>query len=149
LERLIGQGELTAAVSFLARALGRREAVWWACRCVGLVVSDKDRQEERAALEAACAGAAAPAEDNRRLAAAGAPAAGYARPAGCAAVAVFWSGGSLAPPGLPVVPPAEHLLPGAVANGILLAAVRHDPDKAEEKYRRFLALGKDVAEGKD
>src|SRR5262245_47973251 len=65
---LIDQGQLAAALRFLAWALGRREAVWWACRCVALVSSDQDRPEERVALEAARRWAAAPTEDNRRWA---------------------------------------------------------------------------------
>jgi hypothetical protein len=149
LERLIAQGQLPAAVLFLAWALGRREAVWWACRCVALVVSDRDRPEELAALEAARRWAAAPTEDNRRLAEAAAAAAGYATPAGCVAVAAFWSGGSLAPARLAAVSPPEHLLPGAVASSILLAAVKREPEKAEDKYRQFLALGQDVAAARD
>jgi hypothetical protein len=149
LERLIAQGQPLAAVRFLAWVLGRREAVWWACRCVALVTSDRDRHEERTALEAARRWATAPTEDNRRRAETAAAAAGYATPAGCAAVAAFWSGGSLAPPKLAAVPPPEHLLPGAVANSILLAVVKREPAKADEKYRQFLALGKDVAEQQD
>ncbi len=149
LERLIAQGELASAVRFLAWALERREAVWWACRCVALVTGDNDRKQELAALEAARAWVAAPSEESRRLAETTAAAADYATPAGCVALAAFWSGGSLAPPKLEAVPPAEHLLPGAVANGILLAAVKRYPAKADEKYRQFLAVGKDIVAGTD
>jgi hypothetical protein len=47
------------------------------------------------------------------------------------------------------VAPPEHLLPGAVANGVILAGVKREPGKAAERYRRFLALGLEVAEGKN
>jgi hypothetical protein len=64
-------------------------------------------------------------------------------------VAAFWSGGSLAPPNVAEVPPGEHLTPGAVANAVLLAAVLSEPEKAAEKFRKFFALGVEVAEDKN
>ena len=39
--------------------------------------------------------------------------------------------------------------PTGVANAVVLATVHRDPENAEEKYRRFLALGLNVADGKD
>jgi hypothetical protein len=53
----------------------------------------------------------------------------------------------LAPPQAPVVPPAEHLTGHGVAGSVLLAAVRSEPEKAPEKYKKFLAAGLDVARG--
>jgi hypothetical protein len=149
LDGLTAAGQHVAAVRLLAWALGRREAVWWAGLCAREALDEKDPPAERAAVEAAQKWAAAPTEENRRLAEAAAAAADYGTPGGCAAVAAFWSGGSLAPAKLPAVAPPEHLLPGAVANGVTLAGVKRDPGKAAERYRRFLALGLEVAEGKN
>jgi hypothetical protein len=61
---------------------------------------------------------------------------------------VFFSGGSLAPPNVAEVPPPDHLSPGAVAGAVMLAAVAGEPAKAEEKYKKFLAIGADVASAK-
>src|SRR5262245_58528529 len=140
-DRLVEAGQLQAAIRLWAWVLGRREAVWWASQCVRLSLTDQDAPTERAAVEAAEAWAAAPSEENRRRAEAAATAVNFGTPGGCAALAAFWSCGSLAPPKLQVVPPPEHLLPGAVANSVLLAAVKREPEKAGEEDRAVLAVG--------
>ncbi len=137
------------AVRVLAWALPRREALWWACQCVRQVVTDKDGPAEQAALQAASRYAQTPSEEHRRAAGAAAEAVDFATPAGCAAVAAFWAEGSLAPPDLPPAPAPEHLTPTGIVNAVVLAAVHRDPENADEKYRRFLALGLNVADGKD
>ena len=60
-------------------------------------------------------------------------------------MAAFMSGGSLAPPNVPVVPPADNLTHHFVAGSIMLAAVASEPEKAPEKQKKFLGLGVDVA----
>jgi hypothetical protein len=55
----------------------------------------------------------------------------------------------MAPPKLAAVSPAEHLMPGAVVNAVQLATLLHEPGKAAEKYRLFLALAVEVAAGKN
>ena len=148
-DRLVEAGRADAAVRLWAWLLGRREAVWWASQCARRSLGEKDPPAERAAVEVVERWVADPSEENRRKAEEAAAAVNYGTPGGCAALAAFWSGGSLAPPKLQVVPPPEHLLPGAVANAVVLAAVTREPEKAGEKYRVFLSLGKDVAEGKN
>jgi hypothetical protein len=148
LELLVAQEHLADGVRFLAHALPKREAVWWACQCTRLVLGPSPPEPAGAALQAAERWAAAPTDENRRSAFPAAEAADVGTPAGCAAVAAFLSGGSLAPPNLPEVPPGEHLTGQLVANGVLLAAVQSEPEKAAEKYRRFIALGLEVVEGK-
>jgi hypothetical protein len=88
-----------------------------------------------------------PTEDNRRAAQPAAEAAGYGTAAGCASAAAFWSGGSLGPPNLPPVAPAEHLTAHGAASAVMLAAVAGEPEKAPEKSRTFLRLGLEVAAG--
>jgi hypothetical protein len=149
LDALASAGRWPEAVGFLAWALPRREAVWWACQCVRQALPPGEAGPARAALEAAERWAAAPTDENRRAAFAAAEAADFGTPAGCLGAAAFWSGGSMAPPKLPPVPPAEHLMPGAVVNAVQLAAVCRGPEKAAEKYRTFLALAADVAAGKN
>jgi hypothetical protein len=124
--------------------LPKREAVWWACQCVrpasGAAAS---------AIQAAEAWVAEPSEARRRAAQPAAEAAGVGTPAGCAALAAFFSGGSLAPPDLTAVPPADDLTETCVAGALDLAAVQAEPEKAPERYRRFLTLGLEVADGKN
>ena len=88
-----------------------------------------------------------PSDVNRRSTHPAAEASGVGTPAGAAAMAAYFSGGSLAPADLPAVPPAEHLTATCAASSVQLAAVLSEPEKAAEKYRRFLALGFDVANG--
>ena len=78
-----------------------------------------------------------------------AEAAGLGHPAGCTALAAFLSGGSLAPPKLPDVPPADHLTADCVASALQIAAVLNDPAKAPDHHRAFLDVGLDVARGKN
>jgi hypothetical protein len=147
LDLLIAKEEFPDATRFLAHALAKREAVWWAYLCARKVAGEDPPAPIFAALRAAEAWVAEPSEENRREALPAAEAAGYGTPAGCAAAAAFWSGGSLAPPNLPAIPPAEHLSAHGAACAVMLAAVASEPEKAPEKSRAFLRLGVEIAEG--
>lgn len=149
LEALIGAGLLADAEVVMAHALPKREAVWWACRCVRRAVGPEPAAEVAEALRAAETWSAAPGEVNRRKAYPAAEAAGFGHPAGCVAVAAYFSGGSLSLPQLTEVPPAPHLTGDLVASALMLAAVLGDPAAAAEAHRAFLDLGWAVARGDD
>lgn len=133
-----------AAVKFLAHALPKREAVWWACVCAR--ASARAAAPARA-LRAAEAWVANPSEATRREALPAAMADGVATAGGCAAMAAFVSGGSLTPPEAPPVPPAENLTAETVAGAIVLAASELGTERAAESLRLFLECGVDVARG--
>jgi hypothetical protein len=147
LDALLERQEYPDAARFLAHALPKREGVWWACLCARAAHGPGAPAKAAAALQAAEKWVADPSEDNRRAAMAAAEAAELGTPAGCAAMAAFWSGGSLAPPNVPAVPPGEHLTAHGVAGAVMLAAVLNQPEKAAERYRQFFALGVEVANG--
>ncbi len=106
LDALIEAGEFPDAVRFLAHALPKREAVWWACLCAREAAGADPPEPVAAALRAAEAWVADPSEENRRAAVArGRGGRAAAPPAGCAAAAAFWSGGSLGPARRPGRPP--------------------------------------------
>ena len=147
LDALLEKQQFPDAVRFLAHALPKREAVWWACLCARQVHGASPPAPIGPALTAAEKWVSDPSDDHRRAAQAAATAAGMGAPAGCAAMAAFFSGGSLAPPNAPVVPPGEHLTAHAAAGAVMLAAVLTEPQKAAEKYRKFFALGVDVGNG--
>lgn len=149
LERLMTERQFLDAIRFLAYALPKREAIWWAARCARLVAGTALPPEQQSALEIMERWCAQPSEELRRAAMAASEKAQLKTPAGCAALAVFFSGGSLAPPNAPVVPPADDLTARTVAGAVLMAAVVSEPDKAEQKYQRFLEQGIAVAGGKD
>jgi hypothetical protein len=148
LEALVGASLFPDAVKFLAAALPKRESVWWACVCSRLALPPDSPPPVVQALVAAEKWVYEPTEPNRRAAEAAGEATGFASPPSCAATAAFWSGPSIAAPDSPApVPPAEGLAARGVAGAVMLAAVQKDPELAEEKYRRFLERGVDIANG--
>ena len=132
------------AVRFVAHALPKREAVWWGWVCARRAAGETPPPKIKAALDATERWIAQPNEDNRRLAMAAAEKAELGTAAGCAGLAAFFSGGSLAPPDAPPVPPGEFLAAKAVAGAVIFAAVAKEPEKAPEKFRSFVAQGVEV-----
>ncbi len=149
LEQLLSEKKLNDAVHFLAFALPKREAVWWACLCTRLELINPVPPPNLAALEAAEAWVYRPTEDTRRAAMACAQATKFDSPSAWAAMGAFWSGGSMAPAELPAVPPAAHLTGVAVAGAVTLAAVQNAPALADEKRRRYIEMAVDIANGGD
>jgi hypothetical protein len=144
---LIEQKHYVDAVAFLAHALPKREAVWWACVCARSALGDAPGADELLSLTLAEAWVHEPSDESRRAAMAAAEAFEFKTPASWAAVAAFWSGGSMAPVDLPDVPPAENLTGKAVTAAVMIAVGQGDPDKMEERYRQLLARGLDIARG--
>jgi hypothetical protein len=132
------------AVRFIAHALPKREAVWWGWVCARRASGDNPQPKIKAALEATEKWIAQPSEDNRRSAMAAAQKAELGTAAGCAGLAAFFSGGSLAPPDAPVVPPGEFLSAKAVSGAVIFAAVAKEPERAPEKFKSFVAQGVEV-----
>jgi len=151
LTALLDAGKFGDAARYLAFALPKREAVWWACKCARLAPlapGPGESNPQAIALVAAEAWVADPTEENRRACGkAGEDAVGT--PAGCASLAAFWSGGSLAPKGLPDVPPAADLTPRGVAAAVMVSGVIASPEKAPERYRAFHNIALEIADAKD
>ena len=141
---LVEQKLYPDAVRFLAHALPKREAVWWAWVTARRTAGEKPPPTIKAALDATERWIAQPSEENRRAAMAAAEKAGFDSAAGCAGLGAFFSGGSLAPPELPPVPPGEYLTAKAVSGAVIFAAVAGEPEKAPEKFKSFVAQGVDV-----
>lgn len=146
LAALAEAGLVNDAARLVAHALPKREAVWWACMCARATETAPPPADVEA-LTAAEAWVRKPEEPNRRQAMAKAEAAGFRTPESWAAIGAFWSGGSMAPEGQPVVPPGDHLTGLAVAGAVALAAVRKHPERAEATLRAFLASALDIAGG--
>lgn len=147
LQSLIAQKLYPDAVRFLARALPKREAVWWACLSARSCLTEKTEPKLLQAVEAAEAWVYKPTETNRRQAFNAAEAASFENPAAWAGMGAFWSEGSMAPENVPAVPPADNLTAKAVAGAVMLAAVQSQPEKANDKYLFFLEQGVDIANG--
>jgi hypothetical protein len=147
-ERLAARGFRNEAVRLAAHALPKREAVWWACMCAGAVPDPALPKVDAQARAAAEAWVRKPTEDAlRRAAWDAAQKTEFASPEAWAAVGAFWSGGSMAPEGQPVVPPAEHLTGVAIGGAVVMAAVRGHPERAADRLDRFLDAARDIAAG--
>jgi hypothetical protein len=144
---LVEKGLFPDAVQMLANALPKREAVGWAWACASKAGGDKPEPKIAAALQAARKWVVDPNEENRRLAQKASDAAGLNTAAGCVAGAAFWSGGSLAAPNQPVVPPDEKLTAKGAGGAVLLSGVIGEPAQAMARYRRYVELGIEVARG--
>lgn len=140
-------GRWNDAVRTFAQALPKREAVWWACVCARSSPDPAVTPADLASLAAADAWVRRPSEENRRAAFASAKLAGMRSAEAWAAIGAFWSGGSIGPEGVAEIPPGEHLCGVAVASSVTLAATRHTPEKAREKYLRALVSAYDIAQG--
>ena len=132
------------AVRFIAHALPKREAVWWGWVCARRAAGDSPPPKIKASLDATEKWIAQPNEDNRRSAMAAAQKAELGTAAGCAGLAAFFSGGSLAPPEAPAVPPGEFQAAKAVSGAEIFAAVAEKPEQAPEKFKSFVAQGVEV-----
>ncbi len=126
------------AVRFIAHALPKR----WACaRRSG---GENPQPKIKNALDATEKWIAQPNDDNRRSAMAAAQKAELDTAAGCAGLAAFFSGGSLAPPDAAPVPPGEFLAAKAVSGAVIFAAIAKQPERAPERFRSFVAQGVEV-----
>jgi hypothetical protein len=145
LELLLRTEKFSEAIRFLAFGLPRREAIWWGC--LGVLHERGDRllpPGEARALQAAVRWVIEPNEPHREAAE---QLAGTQTPANYMAKAVAWTGGSLSPPGLPVVPPPVEL-PHRGVNAALAQAIINGPiETIDTRFRHTLALGIHIARG--
>jgi hypothetical protein len=145
LDRLLAAEHAADVVRFLAYVLPKREAVWWVWVCARKAAGDAPAPAVKVALEAVERWIVQPTDDTRRAAFVAAEAADVGTPAGCAGLAVFFSGGSIAPASVSDVPPPEGMTAKAVVNGITFAAI-DDPERMDERWKEFAAMGLEVAD---
>jgi hypothetical protein len=147
-EALVEKKQYLAGMDFIAHALPPREAIWWGCLCLQQTCGDKLEPWERAAARAAVQWVLQPNEANRAAAKRPADVLGLVSPAGALAAAANQTGGSVAPPNVPPVPPSPFAPARAVAIAVKVASTKGDPDKIQATERSFIELGIAVAEGR-
>lgn len=135
------------AVKLIAHALPKREAVWWSCLAARHSLGDNGDELNLAAIAAAENWVKEPSEKNRQIAKQMSEKLRHKTAASWAATGAYWSAGSMAAEGDPVIPPPPYLYAHAVAGCISLAAALPDPDQAEEKFNRYISQGLDLANG--
>jgi len=120
---------LEDAVFFLGMALPRHETVTWAARSVRDISEGRERpRPDIDALRAALLWVQDPSEPRRRAAFEAAKLANHACAERLAAMAVFLSGGSLAPDNVQPVP-APTDVAGRIGAGAILVAASKRPDR--------------------
>jgi len=144
LASLVEGSHFSDAVRFLAFALPPREGVWWACvtaRGTELTAPDAD------CLERVVAWAYEPDDGKRRACMEAAEGLNFEGAAAYAALSVFWSGGSMAPEGMPEAPPDPSLCAIGVGASVLLAVASGDPQAADRRFAEAIERGMDIANG--
>jgi hypothetical protein len=137
---LVSSGTLEDAISFCAYLLARREAVWWGCRSVRVLLGDTLGNNQDA-LRAAEAWAQEPGEERRLNAYEIANRSDRDSATTWLALATAWSGGSISRSSQKPVPTPPQLTAQATRTAILLAARLV---KAPERDKRLRACVEDA-----
>jgi hypothetical protein len=148
IEALLEDKQYLAGIDFVAHALPTRESIWWGCLCLQHVCGDTLPGPDKSALRAAVHWVLQPSDAQRVAAKRPADALGLSSPAGALATAASQTGGSLAPPGVPVVPPSPWAPARAVAIAVKVASTKSDPREITRTQRSLIELGVAVAEGR-
>lgn len=148
LEALLAQKQYTPAIDFLAHALAPRDSIWWGCLCLQHALGNGFSDADRAACKAAVRWILTPTEQNRVAAGAPAEAAGPATPAGGLAKAAFQTGGSIAPPKYPPIPPPPFAPAEEVALSVKLSSTKPEPARIPETRKLYVEMGMALAEGR-
>ena len=147
-QALVAEGKTPEAFRVIAAALPPREGVWWAWVSARHATQlAAEGAEPPAKLAAALAAVeqwiASPDDDRRRAAWAAAQAAGLDTAAGCAASAVFFTSGSVAPADVAPVPPPAGIDRMLAGNAVALAISVH-PQHFEALAGAYIAQGLEV-----
>jgi hypothetical protein len=141
LARLVKEERFPDAVRFLVHTLQADAAVRWACDCVASLQPPDAAAEQKAALRAAEAWLDSPDETKRRAAKDAADTCGLRTPEGALAMAVFFSGGSIAPATAPEVAAPGHACHRLSAGAVLLAVVSSQPESTPERFHQVIRQG--------
>jgi hypothetical protein len=142
LQRLSAAGRPQDAIAVCAYLLPRREAVWWGCTCVRMLLGDK-LQDDAVALATAEAWVQDPTDENRRIALDVGTKAAHDQPLTWLALAAGWSSGTF--PSTPFPVPA-FMTSRAVRIALLISIRQADPDERPKLLQSCLAQGIELAE---
>jgi hypothetical protein len=142
--QLASIGLFPDAIKYLAHSFAGRPCIAWSLSCARELQPDVTPAEQNAFM-AVEKWLADPSDANRRASGFASEEAQLSTPAGCIAMAVFFSeGSSIAPPQLTAVPAPPQVAQKIAAAGIILAVVE-EPEKAPERYQRCLHAGLEAA----
>jgi hypothetical protein len=147
LDALVQRDDHESAVRVIAHLLAKPAALWWAGLCLWQATRPEPEPAVDEVLRVVLRWLREPSEEHRRTAKRAAETAGGPKtPAGVLALGVTFSGSSMSEPGLPIVPPPEHLSARMTSACVLLSASLGERD---ELMRHFVRWGLDVADGKN
>ncbi|MBV8819837.1 MAG: hypothetical protein JO022_15855 [Acidobacteriaceae bacterium] len=130
------------AVKFLAHGMPVNVAIKWGLACAKELRAPDQEEKTKPSIEVTEAWLKTPDDKTRWQAKKVADDSGMETAADCVAMAVFFSGGSIAPEKAPNTPPPPYSANKFVAGGISMAVVSHEPEKAPERYQKALDLGR-------
>ena len=148
LERLRHSSTPEDAVSLLAYALGRREAVWWAAQSVRLLARIAPGQED-APLQAAEAWVRDPDDLRRRDALRLGMGGNHRLATTWVALAAGWSGGNIGPNAQAVVPATPEMTPKAVRTAILVALATVSARERRIRLQASIDIGMPLMRARD
>lgn len=146
LSLLVEAENIGDAVRFMAFALPVREAVWW-CYIVAKTNIPAPTELELLCLERTGAWVYEPDEQRRRSCMECAESAKFTGAAAYAALAVFWSGGSLAPEGMPDADADPRLGPIGVGASVLLSITAGDATTLVSRFETAVIRAVNIANG--
>ncbi len=141
LARLLDSPTPEEAATFAAHVLAPRHAVWWGHECL-MRLSDRLEPVDMEMLGHAADWVGDPVEEMRLAAARAAMACSSRTPGVWLAMAVAWSGGSMAPPDLPEVRPPPYLLGRGVNASVLSALARCSRDERARVLSGFVGMAR-------
>lgn len=143
---LVAQGYLAPAIRVLAAVLPPRAATWWVLNVLQRTQDTLIRGTDAQLKDAIQQWIITPTESGRRRVEALTPQGDRKSPSTWLAYATFWSGQSLAPPALDIVPPPKHLTGTGVATAAMLVACQN-PITMSSTMEQILHLGRNVLSG--
>lgn len=146
IKKLIETENFHDAVTMLAHALPKREAVWWACLAAKYSL-DSGADDQLMALQAAERWVREPNDNNRGIAKKFGEKRRKKHAADWAATAASWCTGNMIDDDSVHVPPPDFLYAHAVAACISMAALAAGADQMPQTYQMFLRQGFDLATG--
>jgi hypothetical protein len=144
--RLQGEYALSSdAIRMLPHAFPKRVAVWWGCLVAKRFGQHEADAPSQQILQAVDEWVHSPGEEQRRTVEALAKQSELLSPATNLAMAAFLSGGSLTPPGLPVVEPRSWLTPQLVGAAVLMTLGIAKEGTLFDRCREAIHLGLELA----
>jgi hypothetical protein len=142
LESLEQQQLFQDAIKFQTYKLSTDSGIKWAIACIKELRSPESKQQKDEPLDAADQWVKFPGDPTRWAAKKASDKTEKNGPSNLVAMAVFFSGGSMAPPGAPETPPPQYAAQKFISGSVLVTVVSHEPKKANERYQQALKMGK-------